>query len=68
MTSEGRPPGPRGREREPQETVGSAAQTWHAREVTCPKSQVGPNSPCVAHGLHHERVEWVQEFTRKLWG
>ncbi|MFI1839775.1 zinc finger domain-containing protein [Streptomyces olivaceoviridis] len=63
-----RPPRPRKREREPQETAGSAARTWHAQEVTCPKCQAGPNSPCVPHGLHHDRVEWAKEFTRKLWG
>ncbi|MBE9499808.1 hypothetical protein IHE61_21535 [Streptomyces sp. GKU 257-1] len=63
-----RPPRPRRREREPLETAGSAARTWHAREVTCPKCQAGPNLPCVPHGLHHERVEWAKEFTRKLWG
>ncbi len=63
-----RPSRPRRREREPQETAGSAARTWHAREVTCPKCQAGPNSPCTPHGLHHERVEWAKEFTRKLWG
>ncbi|WP_262505806.1 hypothetical protein [Streptomyces sp. TRM68367] len=62
-----RPPRPRRREREPQETAGSAARTWHAREVTCPKCQAGPNSPCVPHGPHQERVEWAKEFTRKLW-
>ncbi|GAB1339807.1 hypothetical protein ACE1SV_63970 [Streptomyces sp. E-15] len=63
-----RPPRPRRREREPQETAGSAARTWHAREVTCPKCQAGPNSLCTPPGLHHERVEWAKEFTRKLWG
>ncbi|MER6499242.1 hypothetical protein ABT218_07580 [Streptomyces sp. NPDC001455] len=63
-----RPPRPRRREREPQETAGSAARTWHAKEVTCPKCQAGPNSPCTPHTLHHERVEWAKEFTRKLWG
>lgn len=39
-----------------------------AREVTCPKCQAGPNSPCTPHGPHHERVEWAKKFTRKLWG
>ena len=63
-----RSPRPRRREREPQETAGSAARTWHAKEVTCPKCQAGPNFPCVPHGLHQERVEWAKEFTRKLWG
>ncbi|MFI2241187.1 hypothetical protein [Streptomyces chrestomyceticus] len=63
-----RPPRPRRREREPQETAGTAARTWHAREVTCPKCQARPNSPCTPHGPHHERVEWAKEFTRKLWG
>ncbi len=62
-----RPPRPRRREREPQETAGSAARTWDAKEVTCPKCQAGPNSPCMPHGPHHERVEWAKEFTRKLW-
>jgi hypothetical protein len=66
--TEGRPPRPRRREREPQETAGSAARTWHAKEVTCPKCQAGPNAPCIPHGLHQERVEWAEEFTRKLWG
>ncbi|WP_262375709.1 hypothetical protein [Streptomyces sp. sk2.1] len=59
---------PSRKEREAQETAGSAARTWHAKEVTCPKCQAGPNSPCVPHGQHHERVEWAKEFTRKLWG
>ncbi|WP_455757984.1 zinc finger domain-containing protein [Streptomyces griseofuscus] len=27
-------------------------------EVTCPKCQAGPNSPCTPHGPHHERVKW----------
>ncbi|MFF4935376.1 hypothetical protein ACFY2H_42135 [Streptomyces griseofuscus] len=66
--AEPRPPRPHRREREPQETAGSASRTWHAREVTCPKCQAGPNSPCVPHGPHQERVEWAKEFTRKLWG
>ncbi|MFE9476202.1 hypothetical protein ACFYOR_34945 [Streptomyces griseofuscus] len=66
--AEPRPPRPHRRDREPQETAGSAARTWHAREVTCPKCQAGPNSPCVPHGPHQERVEWAEEFTRKLWG
>ncbi|MFI0155898.1 zinc finger domain-containing protein [Streptomyces lydicus] len=66
--AEARPPRPRTRERETQETAGSAARTWHAKEVTCPKCQAGPNSPCMPHGPHHERVEWAKEFTRKLWG
>ncbi|MFF9573484.1 hypothetical protein [Streptomyces sp. NPDC014685] len=66
--AEARPPRPRRRERETQETTGSAARTWHAKEVTCPKCQAGPNSPCVPHSPHHERVEWAKEFTRKLWG
>ncbi|MEU2769319.1 MULTISPECIES: zinc finger domain-containing protein [Streptomyces] len=58
-------------EREPQETEGSAARTWHAMEVTCPKCQASPNSPCTRGGRsgpHHERVEWAKEFTRRLWG
>ncbi|MEU7183903.1 MULTISPECIES: zinc finger domain-containing protein [Streptomyces] len=63
-----RPPRPRRIEREPQETAGSAARTWHAKEVTCPKCQARPNSPCTPHGPHQERVEWAEEFTRKLWG
>jgi hypothetical protein len=62
-----RAPRSRGREREPQETAGTAARTWHASEVTCPKCQAGPNSPCTPHGLHHERVKWAEEFSRKLW-
>ncbi|MFD4880249.1 hypothetical protein ACFWOB_43765 [Streptomyces sp. NPDC058420] len=62
-----RTPRSRGREREPQETAGTAARTWHAREVTCPKCQAGPNSPCTPHGLHPERVQWAEEFSRKLW-
>ncbi|MEW2577709.1 hypothetical protein [Streptomyces syringium] len=66
--AEARPPRPRRGEREPQETPGSAARAWHAREVTCPKCQAGPNSPCTPHGLHHERVEWAKAFTRRLWG
>ena len=66
--SKARTPPPRRREREPQETAGSAARVWHAREVTCPTCQAGPNSPCTPHGLHHERVEWAEEFSRKLWG
>ena len=65
--AEPRPPRPRRRERETQENATSAARTWHAREVTCPKCQAGPNSPCVPHGPHQERVEWAKEFTRKLW-
>ncbi|THA80263.1 hypothetical protein E6U81_29140 [Streptomyces sp. A0592] len=68
VRAEARLPRPRRREREPQETAGSAARTWHAKEVTCPKCQVGPDLPCVPRGLHHERVEWAKEFTRKLWG
>lgn len=63
-----RPARPRRREREPQETASSAARTWHAKEVTCPKCQARPNSPCTPHGPHQERVEWAKEFTRKLWG
>lgn len=63
-----RPARQRRREREPQETAGSAARTWHAREVTCPKCQAGPNSPCTPPGPHHERVEWAEEFSRRLWG
>ncbi|MGW1615195.1 zinc finger domain-containing protein [Streptomyces sp. NPDC002285] len=63
-----RSPRPRKRERETQETAGSAARTWHAREVTCPKCQARPNTPCGPHGPHSERVEWAKEFTRKLWG
>ncbi|MEV6726641.1 hypothetical protein AB0M94_37615 [Streptomyces xanthochromogenes] len=55
-------------EREPQETAGSAARTWHAKEVTCPKCRALPNSPCTPRGPHQERVEWAKEFTRKLWG
>ncbi|WP_432091478.1 zinc finger domain-containing protein [Streptomyces sp. NRRL F-5630] len=63
-----RSPRPRRAEREPQESPGSAARTWQAKEVTCPKCQAGPKSPCVPRGLHRERVEWAEEFTRKLWG
>ncbi|MET9986197.1 zinc finger domain-containing protein [Streptomyces rochei] len=63
-----RPPRQRRREREPQETAGSAARTWHAKDVTCPKCQARPNSPCTPRGPHQERVEWAKEFTRKLWG
>ncbi|MEU0022647.1 hypothetical protein ABZ173_33910 [Streptomyces rochei] len=63
-----RPARPRRKEREPQETAGSAARTWHAKEVTCPKCQARPNSPCTPHGPHQERVEWAKEFTHKLWG
>ncbi|MFF9870183.1 hypothetical protein ACF1G0_33205 [Streptomyces sp. NPDC013953] len=59
---------PRRRERKTQETAASAARTWHAREVTCPKCQASPHSPCTPHDPHHERVEWAKEFTRKLWG
>lgn len=66
--AEARPPRPRRRDREPQETVGSAARTWYAKDVTCPKCQAQPNSPCVPHGAHQERVKWAKEFTRKLWG
>jgi hypothetical protein len=62
------PPQPRRGERETQETVGSAARTWRAEEVTCPKCQAGPNSPCTPQGPHPERLEWAKEFTRKLWG
>ncbi len=62
------PPRPRRGERETQETAGSAARTWHTEEVTCPKCQADPNSPCTPHGPHYERVEWAREFTRKLWG
>jgi hypothetical protein len=63
-----RPPWPRSAAREPQETAGSAARAWHPEEVTCPRCQAGPNSPCTPHGPHHERVEWAKKFTRKLWG
>ncbi|OSZ61311.1 hypothetical protein OQI_06015 [Streptomyces pharetrae CZA14] len=63
-----RPPQPRRAEREPQETASSAARTWHAKDVTCPKCQARPNSPCTPRGPHQERVEWAKEFTRKLWG
>ncbi|KUM95745.1 hypothetical protein AQI95_43070 [Streptomyces yokosukanensis] len=63
-----RPPRSRRAGREPQETAGSAARAWHAEEVSCPKCQAGPNSPCTPHGPHHERVEWAKNFTRKLWG
>ncbi|WP_457741227.1 zinc finger domain-containing protein [Streptomyces rochei] len=62
------PPRQRRSEREPQETAGSAARTWHAKDVTCPKCQARPNSPCTPQGPHQERVEWVKEFTRKVWG
>lgn len=41
---------------------------WHTEEVTRPKCQAGPNSPCSPRSPHRERVEWAQEFTRKLWG
>ncbi|MEU3290327.1 zinc finger domain-containing protein [Streptomyces longwoodensis] len=51
-----------------QEPAGSAARTWHAEDVTCPKCQARPNSSCTPDGPHQERVEWAQEFTRKLWG
>ncbi|MFF8681139.1 hypothetical protein ACF07F_24805 [Streptomyces sp. NPDC015237] len=61
-------PQPRRRDGEPQETAGSAARTWHAKEVTCPKCQARPNSPCTPPGPHQERVEWAMQFTRKLWG
>ncbi|WP_125491251.1 hypothetical protein [Streptomyces sp. WAC 04229] len=59
---------PRRTDGEPQETVGSAARTWRAKEVTCPKCQARPNSPCTPHGPHQERVDWAMDFTRKLWG
>jgi len=62
------PARPRRRAERTQETAGSAARTWHAREVTCPKCQARPNTPCGPHGPHPERVEWAKEFTRKLWG
>ncbi|MFC9931707.1 hypothetical protein [Streptomyces sp. NPDC127190] len=66
--AEPRPPRQRRREREPQETAGSAARTWHATDVTCPTCRARPNSPCTPHGTHQERAEWAREFTRKLWG
>ncbi|MGY3676642.1 zinc finger domain-containing protein [Streptomyces sp. TE33382] len=62
------PPQPRREKRAEQQTGGTAARTWHAREVRCPKCQAPPATPCTPHGPHHERVEWAQEFTRKLWG
>ncbi|MFJ4151904.1 hypothetical protein ACIP10_30625 [Streptomyces galbus] len=68
VRAKARPPRQHRGEREPQETAGSAARTWHAEDVTCPKCQARPNSPCTPHGPHQERVEWAQEFTRKLWG
>ncbi|WP_333750117.1 hypothetical protein [Streptomyces sp. IBSBF 2394] len=66
--ADAQPPRQRRRVREPQETAGSAARTWHAKDVTCPKCQARPNSPCTPQGTHQERVEWAKEFTRKLWG
>ncbi|WP_406429239.1 hypothetical protein [Streptomyces sp. NBC_00147] len=53
---------------EVQGAAGSAARTWHAAEVTCPKCQAAPNTPCTPNGMHHERVEWAREFSRRLWG
>ncbi|WP_456302409.1 zinc finger domain-containing protein [Streptomyces globisporus] len=47
---------------------GTAARTWHAREVRCPKCQAPPGTRCKPNGPHRERVEWAAEFTRKLWG
>ncbi|MFB7211080.1 hypothetical protein [Streptomyces sp. NPDC056255] len=63
-----RPPQRRREKRSEQQTGGTAARTWHAREVRCPKCQAQPATPCTPRGPHHERVEWAQEFTRKLWG
>ncbi|MFE4256278.1 hypothetical protein ACFRU3_44035 [Streptomyces sp. NPDC056910] len=66
--AEPRPPRRRRGDREVQEAAGSAARTWHAAEVTCPKCQAAPNTPCTPNGMHHKRVEWAREFTRRLWG
>ncbi|MFE4724117.1 hypothetical protein ACFRLW_48790, partial [Streptomyces sp. NPDC056728] len=67
-SAEPRPPRGRRGDREVQEAAGSAARTWHAAEVTCPKCQAAPNAPCTPNGMHHKRVEWAREFTRRLWG
>lgn len=51
-----------------QETDASAARTWHAHEVTCPKCGADANTPCTDGEEHPERAAWAKEFTRKLWG
>ncbi|WP_241838955.1 hypothetical protein, partial [Streptomyces sp. Root1295] len=63
-----RPPRQRREKRSEQPTGGTAARTWHAREVRCPKCQAPPEARCTPNGPHRERVEWAAEFTRKLWG
>ncbi|WP_331762853.1 hypothetical protein [Streptomyces anulatus] len=63
-----RPPRQRREKRSEQPAGGTAARTWHAREVRCPKCQAPPEARCTPNGTHRERVEWAAEFTRKLWG
>ncbi|MFF3734642.1 hypothetical protein ACFYXM_31225 [Streptomyces sp. NPDC002476] len=63
-----RPPRQRREKRNEQPTDGTAARTWHAWEVSCPKCQAPPKARCTANGPHRERIEWAAEFTRKLWG
>ncbi|WP_237725568.1 zinc finger domain-containing protein [Streptomyces sp. W007] len=63
-----RPPRQRREKRSEQPTGGTAARTWHAREVRCPKCQAPPEARCTPNGPHRERIEWAAEFTRKLWG
>ncbi|QRX89936.1 hypothetical protein [Streptomyces noursei] len=56
------------RDRRGERGSGSPARTWHAVDVTCPKCDAAPNTPCTPHGTHRERADWAKEFTRKLWG
>lgn len=58
---------PRREKRSEQPGSGTAARTWHAREVRCPKCQAPPGARCKPNGPHPERTEWAAEFTRKLW-
>ncbi|WP_234316552.1 hypothetical protein [Streptomyces sp. NRRL F-5702] len=59
---------PRREKRSEQPEGGTAARTWQAWEVRCPKCQAPSGARCEPDGLHRERVEWAAEFTRKLWG
>ncbi|MCD9899071.1 hypothetical protein LUR56_00930 [Streptomyces sp. MT29] len=59
---------PRREKRSEESAERTAARTWYALEVRCPKCQAPPEARCVPDGPHHERIEWAAEFTRKLWG